>query len=137
MCIRDSEQGHSQIVVLMTKAEIIDPKLRELEAWSKQPSIKQHSDHIVEHLAKCGGSPALGEHLRKHARMIQAQTFLGWLIDSEGRYLAHMPEEEAEFVRLLVGGAGVAALDFQDPQHHGRTALLRACLLYTSPSPRD
>ena len=54
----------------------------------------------------------------------EAQAFLGWLVDSDGKSLA--PEEEAEFVRLLVGGAGVAALDFQDPQAQGRTALLRA-----------
>ena len=29
-------------------------------------------------------------------------------------------------MRLLVAGAGVAALDFQDPQAQGRTVLLRA-----------
>ncbi len=50
--------------------------MRELEAWSKRSRSAQRSDHIAEHLAECGGSPSLGEHLRKHTRRIEAVTFL-------------------------------------------------------------
>ena len=83
----------------------------------------------------CNSEPSSDKALRAlsisittstESERVEAVAFLRWLIDSEGKYLAHMPEEEAEFVRLLAEGAGVAALDFQDPQHHGRTALLRA-----------
>ena len=63
---------------------------------------------------------------RKHARMVEAPDHVRWLFGSDGKYLLHMPEKEVEFVRVLVAGAGVAALDFQDPQAQGRTALLRA-----------
>ena len=44
-----------------------------------------------------------------------------WLFAAKVAHLAKMPEEEAEFARLLVKGAGVAALNFQDPEDHGRT----------------
>ena len=38
---------------------------------------------------------------------------------------AKMPEkEEEEFVRLLVGGAGVSVLELPDPEEHGRSAML-------------
>ena len=49
-----------------------------------------------------------------------------WLVDPKTKHLAEMPDEEEKFVRLLAEGAGVAALNFRDPEAKGRTALLRA-----------
>ena len=68
------EEDHSESVSVLAKADIIAPKLRELEARCAEGSIPTE----------------------------EAQAFLGWLIDADGKSLA--PEEEAEFVRLLASG---------------------------------
>lgn len=56
----------------------------------------------------------------------QGIALVRWLFDPKTEHLQNMPEEEEKFVRLLAEGAGVAALNFRDPEANGSTALLRA-----------
>eukprot|EP01045_Picozoa_sp_COSAG04_P017564 COSAG04_NODE_1562_length_6335_cov_34.922226_4_plen_815_part_00 len=76
----------------------LDPKLRKLKA-------------------RCAKGPIPPE---------EAANLVEWLFTAEGRALSAFPDKQETFMRLVVGGAGVAALDINDPQAHGHTALLRA-----------